>query len=60
MVDGWWAEEFQTTGIMELEYYNYSVGTLLENFSVSAMDNYFWEVESETANLTSPYEQNGD
>jgi hypothetical protein len=31
-VDGWWAEEFQTTDIMDLEYYNYSVGTLSRIF----------------------------
>ena len=59
-MDGWRAEEFQTTGIMELEYYNYSVGTLLENFSVSAMDNYFWKVECENLTLISSYEKDGD
>ena len=31
-----------------------------ENFSVSAMDNYFLEVGSENLNLILPYEQNGD
>jgi hypothetical protein len=31
-----------------------------ENFSVSAIDNYFLEVGSENLNLILPYEQNGD